>query len=53
MDKKEFYQNIKKVAFPITLQSILQALLSLIDQIMIGDLGSASLAGVGLASKFI
>lgn len=53
MDKKEFYQNIKKVAFPITLQSILQALLSLIDQIMIGDLGSASIAGVGLASKFI
>lgn len=53
MDKKEFYQNIKKVAFPITIQSILQALLSLIDQIMIGDLGSASIAGVGLASKFI
>lgn len=53
MDKKEFYQNIKKVAFPITIQSLLQAALSLIDQIMIGNLGSASIAGVGLAAKFI
>lgn len=53
MNKKEFYQSIKKVAFPITIQSLLQAALSLIDQIMIGNLGSASIAGVGLAAKFI
>ncbi len=53
MDKKEFYDKIKKVAIPITIQSILQALLVLIDQLMIGSLGSASIAGVGLASKFI
>lgn len=53
MDKKEFYQNIKTVAFPITIQSLLQAALTLIDQIMIGNLGSASIAGVGLAAKFI
>ncbi|MBD5105553.1 MAG: MATE family efflux transporter, partial [Lachnospiraceae bacterium] len=31
----------------------MQAALSLIDQIMIGNLGSASIAGVGLAAKFI
>ncbi|MDE6313746.1 MAG: MATE family efflux transporter [Lachnospiraceae bacterium] len=53
MNKKEFYQNIKKVAVPITVQSLLQAALSLIDQIMIGNLGSANIAGVGLAAKFI
>lgn len=53
MNKKEFYQNIKKIAVPITVQSLLQAALSLIDQIMIGNLGSASIAGVGLAAKFI
>ena len=53
MEKKEFYDHIKKIALPITVQSLLQAALSLIDQIMIGHLGSASIAGVGLAAKFI
>ena len=53
MNKREFYRSIKKVALPVTVQSILQAVLSLIDQIMIGSLGSASIAGVGLAAKFI
>lgn len=52
MDNKEFYQKIQKVAIPITIQSLLQSALSLIDQIMIGHLGSASIAGVGLAGKF-
>lgn len=52
MDNKEFYQSIKKVAIPITIQCLLQSALSLIDQIMIGHLGSASIAGVGLAGKF-
>ncbi len=53
MNKKEFYQSMKTIAVPITVQSLLQATLSLIDQIMIGNLGSASIAGVGLAAKFI
>ncbi len=53
MNNKEFYQNIKKIAVPITVQSLLQAALNFIDQIMIGNLGSASIAGVGLATKFI
>lgn len=53
MNKKEFYQNITRVALPITVQSGLQAVLGLIDQIMIGNLGSACIAGVGLATKFI
>ena len=53
MDKKEFYHDMKAIALPITIQSFLQAILSLIDQIMIGGLGSASIAGVGLATKFI
>lgn len=48
----EFYQAIIKVAAPITIQSILQAALSLIDIIMIGDLGDASVAGVGLTAKY-
>ena len=53
MDKKIFYRSMVGVALPVTIQSLLQAVLSLIDQIMIGGLGSASIAGVGLAAKFI
>ena len=53
MDKKAFYKDMMHVALPVTIQSLLQAILSLIDQIMIGGLGSASIAGVGLATKFI
>lgn len=53
MNKKNFYNNILKIALPVTVQSLLQALLNLIDGIMIGNLGSASIAGVGLGGKFI
>lgn len=53
MDKKKFYENLWKIALPVTIQSFLQSLLSLIDGMMIGDLGSASIGGVGLGTKFI
>lgn len=53
MEKKRFYGEMAKIALPITVQSFLQAVLSLIDQIMIGSLGEANIAGVGLAAKFI
>ena len=39
-------------AVPIALQSMLQASFSIVDQIMIGQLGSVSVAGVGLAARF-
>ncbi len=51
--KREFYKDMLRIALPITIQGFLQAALSLIDQVMIGSLGSASIAGVGLGAKFI
>ena len=51
-ENKSFFQKMLQVALPITLQSILQATLSLIDQVMVGYLGSNSIAGIGLSSKF-
>lgn len=51
--KKLFLKDMFRIALPITIQGLLQAALSLIDQIMIGRLGSASIAGVGLGAKFI
>ena len=52
MEKRKFYDNLKFIALPITIQSLFQAILSLIDEVMIGDLGTASIAGVGLSIKF-
>ena len=49
---KEFQRQLKEIALPVTVQSLMQSSLSLIDQIMIGSLGSDCIAGVGLAGKF-
>ncbi len=45
-------ESVLKIALPITLQSIFQASFSVVDQVMIGQLGSVSVAGIGLGSKF-
>lgn len=50
--ERSFFRMVCGFAIPIALQSMLQASFSIIDQIMIGQLGSVSVAGVGLAAKF-
>lgn len=50
--KKSFLKSVCKIAVPVTLQSIFQSSFGVVDQIMIGQLGSESVAGVGLAGKF-
>lgn len=53
MDKqKAFYKTVISIALPVTLQSLLQSSFSVIDQLMIGRLGSNGIAGVGLGGKF-
>lgn len=52
-EKMSFEKNIVKIALPITLQSLLQSSFSVIDQVMIGQLGSSSIAGIGLGGKFV
>ena len=49
---KSFAWSVCNLAVPVALQSMLQSSFSIIDQIMIGQLGSVSVAGVGLAGKF-
>lgn len=51
-DRREFHGTLCKIAVPITLQSLLQSSFSVVDQVMTGQLGSVSIAGIGLASKF-
>ena len=52
MKQERFFYSVCRLAIPVALQSILQASFSVIDQIMIGQLGSVDVAAVGLASKF-
>ncbi len=47
-----FSKEVASLAVPVALQSMLQSSFSIVDQIMIGQLGSVSIAGVGLAGKF-
>lgn len=52
MDQKTFRTNLIQIALPITLQSLLSCSFSMVDQMMIGQLGLESIAGVGIASRF-
>ena len=47
-----YLEEILRIGLPITMQSILQASYSLVDQIMVGTLGTMSIAGSGLVGKF-
>lgn len=49
---KSFLRAVGALAVPAALQSLLQSSFSIVDQIMIGQLGSVSVAGVGIAGKF-
>ena len=47
-----FFKSVCRLAIPAALQSMLQSSFSMVDQIMIGQLGAVSVAAVGLAGKF-
>ena len=51
-EKDSFFRAVCSLAIPVALQSMLQSSFSIVDQIMIGQLGSVIVAGVGLAGKF-
>lgn len=48
----KFMKSLCKIAIPVTLQSMLQASFSIVDQIMIGQLGETNIAAVGLCGNF-
>lgn len=47
-----FRKELVSIALPVTLQSLLQSSFGMVDQMMIGQLGSESIAGIGLGGKF-
>lgn len=48
----KFMKSLCKIAIPVTLQSMLQASFSIVDQIMIGQLGETNISVVGLCGNF-
>lgn len=48
----KFIKSLCEIAVPVTLQSMLQASFSIVDQIMIGQLGETNISAVGLGSNF-
>ena len=50
--QEHFFKTVCALAIPVALQSMLQSSFSMVDQIMIGQLGEVNVVGVGLAGKF-
>ena len=48
----KFMKSLCKIAIPVTLQSMLQSSFSIVDQIMIGQLGETNISAVGLCGNF-
>lgn len=51
-EKRTFRGELFHIAIPVALQCMLQSSFSIVDQIMAGQLGSVSVAAIGLGSKF-
>ena len=51
MMKKRFLREVMNISIPVALQSMLQSSFSMIDQVMVGQLGDQSVAAVEIASK--
>lgn len=51
MKQNSFNQQVLKIAVPVAVQCMLQASFSIVDQVMVGSLGSVSVAAVGIAGK--
>jgi putative MATE family efflux protein len=52
IDTRQFYWLALSLAAPIAAQNVLYGSLSIVDQLMVGQLGTSALATVGLATKF-
>lgn len=51
-NKKTFYSSLIKLALPIALQNLLVSSFTLVDTLMVGQLGDTELAAVGMAGQW-
>ena len=48
---KLYFLSVMRIALPVALQAMLQSSFSMVDQVMVGQLGSKSIAAVEIAGK--
>ncbi|MDD7535747.1 MAG: hypothetical protein SPK48_10705, partial [Bullifex sp.] len=53
IDRRDFRKELLSLAVPVTLQGVFNASFNVMDQLMTGQLGSSSIAAIGLSGKFI
>jgi len=51
IDNGTLYKKLAKIAIPISIQGVVSATLGLVDNLMVGSLGEAELAAVGIATQ--
>lgn len=51
-ENKEFYVYALRIAIPLMLQQLVTASVNLLDNLMVGQLGDAAIAGVAAANRF-
>jgi putative MATE family efflux protein len=49
---KQFYKDVLKIAVPLMLQQLITSFVNLVDNLMVGQLGDASLGGVAATNRF-
>lgn len=52
LEDKKFYRTMGRIAVPIIVQNLILSSLNLVDVIIIGGLGDAAIASVGLANQY-
>ena len=50
-ERQRFYDDLLRIALPIALQNLVVSGVNMLDTIMVGRLGTAELAAVGLANQ--
>lgn len=51
MSKTSFFRTVAAIAVPVGLQSMLQSSFSMVDQLMVGQLGSTAVAAIEVAGR--
>ena len=51
MEQRAFFKTVIGIAVPVGLQSMLQSSFAMIDQLMVGQLGSRAVAAVEVAGR--
>ncbi|MGF6376031.1 putative MATE family efflux protein [Clostridiales Family XIII bacterium PM5-7] len=51
INNKELYKKLARIAVPISIQGVVSATLGMVDNLMVGALGEAELAAVGIATQ--